>query len=76
MGTSTIIEHAANNRIYRTCLRCRMYVDDKENPDATIYSPEALARFAAIPDEERCRHRRTYVICTNCDGAGRIYKSD
>jgi hypothetical protein len=55
---SAIISTFRHGRHTRICERCMLVVNTLGGPDETFYSPEELARFRAIPFEERCRHQR------------------
>lgn len=47
-----------NGYTARICQRCMLFTDQGGNPDPVMYSAKALAKFAKIPPDKRCPHRR------------------
>lgn len=55
-----IIIWKANDRgrDYRMCLRCFLYVNDRYEPDTTLYTPAQMRRINQTPAEQRCNHMK------------------
>lgn len=60
---NAIIIWKANDRgrDYRMCLRCFLYVNNKYEPDTSLYTPAQLKRINETPTELKCDHMNRKV---------------
>ena len=59
MPTAIIIwKDDDRGRDYRMCLLCMLYVNEKYEPDRSLYTPAQLKRLDETPMEDRCDHMK------------------